>query len=118
MPHKTPSWWYRKPRGMAAVLALPAALYGRVAGSRMGRDAEYQSKLPVICVGNFTAGGGGKTPTAIAIATLLKAIGKRPAFLTRGYGGSTKGVVQVSGQESDEVGDDIHSRRRSVQEGR
>lgn len=106
MPHKTPSWWYRKPGGIAGALFLPAAIYGRVAGSRMARDAGHRSKLPVICVGNFTAGGGGKTPTAIAIATLLKAMGKRPAFLTRGYGGTAKGVVRVAGHEAHAVGDE------------
>lgn len=106
MPHKTPSWWYRKAGGVAAALSLPAALCGRVAGSRMARKPEYRSRLPVICIGNFTAGGGGKTPTAIAVATLLKAMGKKPAFLTRGYGGSAKGVVRVDGQEADIVGDE------------
>ncbi|MFW2391908.1 MAG: tetraacyldisaccharide 4'-kinase [Methyloceanibacter sp.] len=106
MPHKTPSWWYRKPGGIAGALFLPAAIYGRVAGSRMARDVGHRSKLPVICVGNFTAGGGGKTPTAIAIATLLKAMGKRPAFLTRGYGGTAKGVVRVAGHEAHAVGDE------------
>jgi tetraacyldisaccharide 4'-kinase len=77
-----------------------------VAGSRIERDADYRSRLPVICVGNFTAGGGGKTPTAIAVATLLKAMGRKPAFLTRGYGGTAKGVVRVEGQEADDVGDE------------
>lgn len=106
MPHKTPFWWYRKASGMAAALSLPAILYGRVAGSRMMRDAAYRSRLPVICVGNFTAGGGGKTPAVIAIASALKAMGKRSAFLTRGYGGSAKGTVRVAGQGADEVGDE------------
>jgi tetraacyldisaccharide 4'-kinase len=106
MPHKTPFWWYRKAGGMAAALSLPAILYGRVAGSRMTRDPAYHSRLPVICVGNFTAGGGGKTPAAIAIASALKAMGKHSSFLTRGYGGSAKGVVRVAGQGADIVGDE------------
>ena len=106
MPHKTPSWWYGKTGAMAAALSLPATLYGRVAASRMVRVADYCSRLPVICVGNFTAGGGGKTPTAIAIASALKTMGKTPAFLTRGYGGSAKGVVRVDGQDADIVGDE------------
>jgi tetraacyldisaccharide 4'-kinase len=106
MPHKTPSWWYRKAGGVAAALSLPAILYGRVAGSRMTRDAAYRSRLPVICVGNFTAGGGGKTPVAIAIAAALKAMAKRSAFLTRGYGGSAKAVIRVAGQGADMVGDE------------
>ncbi len=106
MPLETPSWWYRKPGGIAVALTPFAALYGRVAASRMARGPAYRSPLPVICVGNFTAGGGGKTPTAIAVAALLKAMGQRPAFLTRGYGGSAKGAVQVSGQDASEVGDE------------
>jgi tetraacyldisaccharide 4'-kinase len=106
MPPKTPSWWYRKTGGVAAALSLPALLYGRVAAARMERPAAYRARLPVICIGNFTAGGGGKTPTAIAIASALKAMGKRPAFLTRGYGGTAKGVVHVAGQDAETVGDE------------
>ena len=106
MPHKTPSWWYRKGGSIAAALTLPAALYGRVAASRMTRPPAYRSRLPVICVGNFTAGGGGKTPTALAVASLLKALHRRPAFLTRGYGGNAKGVVRVEDQDAESVGDE------------
>jgi tetraacyldisaccharide 4'-kinase len=103
---ETPSWWYRKKGGLAAALQPLAAVYGKVAASRLAKGEPYRSRLPVICVGNFTAGGGGKTPTALAIATRLKAMGKNPAFLTRGYGGASKGVVRVDGQDAAEVGDE------------
>ena len=106
MPLKTPSWWYRKTGAISAALSSLAALYGRVAASRLARGEAYRSWLPVICIGNFTAGGGGKTPTAIAVASLLKAMGKNPAFLTRGYGGTAKGVVRVAGQAAEAVGDE------------
>lgn len=106
MPHKTPSWWYRKPGALSSVLSPFAALYGSAAAKRMQEAPAYRSKLPVICIGNFTAGGGGKTPTAIAVAALLKAAGRTPAFLTRGYGGSATGVVRVAKQEASEVGDE------------
>lgn len=106
MPHKTPSWWYRKESGLAAILSPLATLYGAAAASRMGKAPDYRSRLPVICIGNFTAGGGGKTPAAIAVASLLKAAGKNPAFLTRGYGGSAKGVTRVAGQSAEKVGDE------------
>lgn len=106
MPLETPSWWYRKTGAIASVLSPLATLYGRAAASRLGAKPTYRSSLPVICIGNFTAGGGGKTPTALAVASLLKEMGKHPAFLTRGYGGSAKGVVRVDGQDAAEVGDE------------
>src|SRR6187399_819582 len=84
---ETPSWWYRDKGVVASTLAPIGALYGRIAEARAARVMPYRSKLPVICIGNFTAGGGGKTPTAIAVAKLLQAQGTRPCFLTRGYGG-------------------------------
>lgn len=110
MPLETPSWWYGK-RGaaakvMPALLSPIAAIYARTAASRLGREPAYRSQLPVICIGNFTSGGGGKTPTALAVAALLKAMGKTPAFLTRGYGGSAEGVVEVAGHQATEVGDE------------
>ncbi|ODS00785.1 hypothetical protein AUC68_14555 [Methyloceanibacter methanicus] len=110
MPLETPSWWYSKRGSLAKImpglLAPVAALYGRTAASRLTQEPAYRSRLPVICIGNFTSGGGGKTPTAIAVAKLLKSMGKTPAFLTRGYGGNAKDVVAVAEHDASEVGDE------------
>ena len=63
--------------------------------------------LPVLCVGNFVAGGAGKTPLAIEIARRLRDLGERPAFLTRGHGGSLAGPLLVApGRRAGEVGDE------------
>jgi tetraacyldisaccharide 4'-kinase len=78
-----------------------------MAETRFAQGEPYRSRLPVICVGNFTAGGGGKTPTAIAVAKLLAELGAKPAFLTRGYGGTSAGPIPVTdGHSADEVGDE------------
>jgi tetraacyldisaccharide 4'-kinase len=82
-------------------------IYGRLAEARFARGEPYCSRLPVICIGNFTAGGGGKTPTAIAVAALLAKLGAKPSFLTRGYGGASKGPIQVKdGHSAAEIGDE------------
>ncbi|MGZ5851450.1 MAG: tetraacyldisaccharide 4'-kinase, partial [Hyphomicrobium sp.] len=91
-----PVWWYGQPPDVRARLLAPlGALYGWVARSRYLRRQPYRSRFPVICVGNFTAGGTGKTPLAIAIARLLLQRGLTPVFLTRGYGGSDAGPAWV-----------------------
>lgn len=104
---EAPFWWYGKTGALASVLAPVGRLYGRLAETRAARVEPYRSRLPVICIGNFTAGGGGKTPTAIAVAALLAELGARPAFLTRGYGGASTGPVLVEkGQNAEQVGDE------------
>jgi len=62
--------------------------------------------VPVICVGNFTLGGAGKTPTAIALARLVLELGCRPFFLSRGYGGRVAGPVRIDHQRAVDVGDE------------
>jgi len=64
--------------------------------------------LPVICIGNFTAGGAGKTPAAIAVAQIALRASERPIFLTRGYGGAIKGphLVDPSHDKAQTVGDE------------
>jgi tetraacyldisaccharide 4'-kinase len=107
MPLKTPFWWYRDRSAVGLALAPLGALYGRLAASRLQKGEPYRSRLPVVCIGNFTAGGGGKTPTAIAVAKVLQEMGERPCFLTRGYGGTTQGpLFAVEGQDAAEVGDE------------
>jgi tetraacyldisaccharide 4'-kinase len=102
---REPEFWWRGD-GAAAWLLAPAGLaYGFIAARRMAQ-AGRRAGVPVLCVGNFTVGGSGKTPTAIAAAQLLIKAGRRPFFLSRGYGGRLAGPVRVDTQPADAVGDE------------
>ena len=83
---REPAFWWRGKGLASAALAPCATIYGAIAESRMARHGT-RAGLPVLCVGNFTLGGAGKTPTAMWLADLLRAAGETPFFLTRGYGG-------------------------------
>jgi tetraacyldisaccharide 4'-kinase len=89
------------------VLAPFGAIYGTVAGARL-KSRGQRARVPVICVGDPTVGGAGKTPTAISIAKLLISQNERPYFVTRGYGGRHKGPLLVSAAEhsAEDVGDE------------
>ena len=109
VPLDEPSWWYG-PANARIVRALEpvSRIYAGRAAARLVRRQAYRSRLPVICVGNFTAGGTGKTPLALHLAGRLRALGERPAMLTRGYGGRRKGPYWVDGQRdaAGDVGDE------------
>ncbi len=60
---------------------------------RAGLLGEHKAKLPVISIGNLTAGGTGKTPLTIALAKRLLEKGERPAVLARGYGAAKDGEL-------------------------
>jgi tetraacyldisaccharide 4'-kinase len=100
---RDPAFWWRERSAAAVLLAPAAACYGAVAAHRMSRPG-YRAPVPVICVGNFTVGGAGKTPTAIALARLLMQEGRRPFFLSRGYGGRLAGPVLIDPREGREGG--------------
>jgi tetraacyldisaccharide 4'-kinase len=89
-----PAFWWRKAGLAAGLLAPAAACYGAIATRRMARPGARAS-VPVICAGNFTLGGAGKTPTALWLAKMLEYAGEKPFCLSRGYGGSLAGPQRV-----------------------
>ena len=106
---RAPAFWAAERGGIAAAALTPFSwLYDLGAQARAVTVRPVQAELPVICVGNFTAGGAGKTPTVLALAALLEEEGISPHILTRGYGGSERGPLRVDPARHDAgtVGDE------------
>lgn len=107
---RAPEFWNRHdPMSRLAIAALTplGSLYGATVRWKARRAKPYRPPIPVICIGNLTAGGSGKTPIAIAVADAVIARGKNPFFLTRGYGGRLEGPVVVRKQHTaEDVGDE------------
>src|SRR5882672_2816302 len=103
---RAPDFWRR--RGLVGGLLAPlGALYGATVAFKARLAKPFEAGIPVLCVGNLTAGGSGKTPVAIAIAEMLRAKGHKPYFLTRGYGGSERGPALASrGHSAAVMGDE------------
>ncbi|MGE0735730.1 MAG: tetraacyldisaccharide 4'-kinase [Alphaproteobacteria bacterium] len=104
---RAPEFWRR--RGVTSALLWPVGQIAyAVARLRAQRIKPAKLGIPVICIGNVTAGGSGKTPTAIAVAQMLRDAGKRPHFLLRGYGGRERGPLRVEPGKHDHlaVGDE------------
>lgn len=90
---RAPSFWWKSGRGL--LLSPLGEIYGAAAWLRLQRRGR-SAGIPVICLGNLTVGGAGKTPAALMVARLLLAAHQRPFFLSRGYGGSLRGPVIVN----------------------
>ncbi len=88
-------WWLDHPSALAVLLWPVAKLWSSIAARRLRQPPAYWAPVPVVCVGNYTVGGEGKTPTAIALGRLIRAEGLTPGFITRGYGGSNRGAMVV-----------------------
>ena len=103
---RAPDFW-RQRNGAAILLAPLGVLYGLSVALKARFARPFDAGLPVICVGNLTAGGSGKTPVAIAIAERLRARGHKPFFLTRGYGGSERGpALALRAHSAAQMGDE------------
>lgn len=112
MKLNTPRWWYSRDRRHAPVARLllkPASwIWAGVTARRIARTTPIDPGAPVISIGNLTVGGSGKTPIAREVLRLLRAQGIKAAALSRGYGGSLEGPVQVDlgAHTAAEVGDE------------
>lgn len=95
MASEAPPFWWDKPDWRAWALYPASAVYAVFAARGLNRGRREKVDLPVLCIGNFTVGGAGKTPVATALAKELSRRKHQPGFLSRGYGGSLSGTHLV-----------------------
>ena len=109
---RPPEFWNhhdgRDAAPMIRTLLAPFSwIYGWAAARRIKTADSYDVGLPVICIGNATMGGTGKTPVAIYLLKSLRRLGIEAVGLTRGYGGQEKGPIPVNANHTAlDVGDE------------
>lgn len=94
------AWYSRNPDITASLVSYGLIPFSVIYGAIMKRRRRFyfvspeksaRFAIPIICVGNLTVGGSGKTPTTMLIARRLKELGRRPVIISRGYKGENKG---------------------------
>ena len=106
---RPPAFWSNPPDrpGLPAHLLRPLSALCAAATARRVAGPGHRAAVPVICVGNLTAGGTGKTPVAVDLVQRLLARGRAPHVLSRGYGGRLSGVRVDPGRHgAADVGDE------------
>jgi tetraacyldisaccharide 4'-kinase len=108
---RAPDFWDERDytaKFAATMLAPLGWAYGATVKWKARSARPYRSSAKVICIGNLTVGGTGKTPITMAIARMLVARGKRTMILTRGYGGKMRGpgFVDPANDTFEETGDE------------
>ena len=104
---RAPDYFARRD-GVSQALSPLSGLYAAVSRLRQRWTKPWQAPVPVICVGNITAGGAGKTPVALALGALLRERDHDVHFLSRGYGGRLRGPTRVDRTKhtAQDVGDE------------
>lgn len=108
---RAPDIWTRTDtlaRIAAGVLAPLGWIYGATVAWKAKRAMPYRPKAKIVCIGNLTAGGSGKTPVTAAVARALAARGLRPVILSRGYRGRIRGpaFVDLAANAAADTGDE------------
>lgn len=102
---KQPSFWYKKHSFWKWILFPFGKVYALSVQRRLNKTEPFQPSVPVVCVGNLSVGGSGKTPVALAVADFLIARGKKVVFLSHGYKSRHQGIV-VDLKKPDGIGDE------------
>lgn len=106
---RAPAFWHlQRPDWRGQMLRPLGAVYAAATARRLGGGARLKLDIPVLCVGNINAGGTGKTPTVMAVVERLRDLYHTPHIISRGYGGTLEGPVQVdpTRHKAAEVGDE------------
>lgn len=100
--------WQAGSRRVPLLLLSPFSWLYAAIGMWRQRRRPWCAPVPVLCCGNLTVGGTGKTTVALDLGRRLVARNRRVAFLTRGYGGNIRQVtrVQVGRHTARDVGDE------------
>jgi tetraacyldisaccharide 4'-kinase len=102
---RAPRFWQHD--GLLPRLLSPLAMATAAVTARRLARPGWRAPVPVICCGNLTVGGAGKTTLALDLGSRLIGRGKAVHFLLRGYGGATRGPHRVSpGDTAEHVGDE------------
>lgn len=109
---KTPDFWKKESMGGRLLAPLGWVYYSI---SKLHRSWQaWRAKpaklaAPLICIGNATAGGTGKTPTVRMLAAILKIAGQEPHSISRGYGGEKQSQplkIEINNHRAKQVGDE------------
>ncbi len=91
---KTPRFWQRK--SFVSILLIPfSAIYYSIFLIKNLLIKPIKLNKKIICIGNLTAGGSGKTPTAIALGKIMQDMSIDFNYLSRGYNGSNKKLITL-----------------------
>jgi tetraacyldisaccharide 4'-kinase len=104
---RPPAFWRSGGGTLMPLLLSPLAAVTAAITAKRVVQAGWRAPVPVICCGNVTVGGAGKTTLAIDLGRRLLARGRHVHFLSRGYGGSGRGTHRVAlGESAGQVGDE------------
>ncbi len=104
---QAPKFWQNKNSKLAGFLNPLGGVYSFFVRRRLCHANPYQSKMPVICVGNLSVGGVGKTPVCLALGDYLRQKNKKFYFLNHGYKARQQSVlVDVHTHSAVDVGDE------------
>ncbi len=107
---KTPKFWFKNKNEINPLLYTLkplSKLWEFVIKFRLKNGLWEKMPIPVICVGNITVGGSGKTPVTMSLQKLLEEMGIKACVVSRGYGGRIHHPYYVTKNDTyDKVGDE------------